>query len=96
MLENQTCRSRGARRLAQGDITTVMTGPWAFLLGSPLKLAFWLGNRLVTWTGLLVVWRTLKNRPDRTRRFVRWVLLLNVASLLGLVSLWWAFFVRKG
>jgi len=65
----------------------MLTGLWAFLLGSPLKLAFWIGNRLVTWTGLLVLWRKIQHAPDRVRRFLLWGAILNAVSLLVLVGL---------
>ena len=65
-----------------------MTGPWLFLIGSPLKLGLWVGNRIATWTGLLVVWQRLKRAPDRTKRFLLWGLVLNVVSLLVLVGIW--------
>ncbi len=48
----------------------IITSPFFFLLGSPLKLAMWIGNRVLTWTGLMVLWRKLKHAPDRVRRFL--------------------------
>jgi hypothetical protein len=64
-----------------------VTGLAAFLIGSPLKLAIWAVNRLLTWTGLLVVWRRLKGVPDRPRRFLVWLVALNAASALLLMGL---------
>ena len=72
----------------------MMTGPWVFLIGSPLKLGLWVGNRLATWTGSLVVWRKLKMAPDRTKRFLVWMVALNVVSLLVLVGIWQVLAIR--
>jgi len=60
-----------------------------FWLGSPLKIALWLGNRLVTATGLLVLWRRLKGMPDRPQRFFVWVVGINAVSIGLLVGIWW-------
>jgi len=59
---------------------------WTWVVGSPVNLALWVGNRLATWTGLLVVWRKLKGAPDRTKRFLLWGVALNAASLLLLLG----------
>ena len=59
---------------------------WSVVAGSPVSLALWIGNRLATWTGLLVVWRKLKGAPDRTKRFLLWGMVLNAASLLLLLG----------
>ncbi len=67
----------------------MLTGPWAFFLGSPMKILLWVGNRLATWTGLLVLWQKLKHLPNRTRRFLLIGALLNVVSLLALVGVLW-------
>lgn len=66
-----------------------MPGPWAFLFDSPLTLALWLSNRIVTWTGLFVLWRKLRHTPNRIRRFFQWGILINMAAwaMLGLL-LW--------
>ena len=65
----------------------IITSPFFFLLGSPLKLAMWIGNRVLTWTGLMVLWRKLKHAPDRVRRFLLVGLAINAVSLLLLVGL---------
>ena len=67
-------------------LPSVITGPLVFLLGSPFKLAMWVGNRILTWTGLMVLWRKLKHAPDRVRRFLVVGLALNAVSLLLLVG----------
>ena len=59
---------------------------WGLVTGSPINLALWIGNRLATWTGLLVVWRKLKGAPDRTKRFLLWGMALNAVSLLLLLG----------
>ena len=59
---------------------------WSVVTGSPMNLALWIGNRLATWTGLLVVWRKLKGAPDRTKRFLLWGMALNAVSLLLLLG----------
>ena len=64
----------------------VIMSLWTWVAGSPVSLALWVGNRLATWTGLLVVWRKLKGAPDRTKRFLLWGLALNAASLLLLLG----------
>ena len=61
------------------------TGWWLFLVGSPVKLAVWIGNRLATWTGTAVAWQKLKHSPNRSRVFFKWLLLINAVSLLVLV-----------
>lgn len=61
------------------------TGLWLFLTGSPVKLSLWIGNRLATWTGLIVAWRKLKGSPNRSRAFFKWLMLINAVSLLVLV-----------
>ncbi len=55
-------------------------------IGTKLKMLLWLGNRVVTWTGLLYFWSRF-----RTRRLVwLWVGLINLGSLvlLGTVFFW--------
>ena len=63
-----------------------LTGLWAWMVGSPVNLALWIGNRLATWTGLFVVWRKLKGAPDRTKRFLLWGMALNAVSLFLLLG----------
>ena len=69
---------------------TSLYGLWAFLVGSPLKLGVFIGNRVATWTGLLVVWQKLKGNPQRFRHFLGWLVIINAVSfsLLACV-LWW-------
>ena len=68
----------------------ILTGVWAFVFGSPAKIAIWFGNRVATWTGLLVVWKRLKGHPQRPRRFFLWLVLINGVSLALLAGLlWW-------
>ncbi len=67
----------------------ILTSVWAFLLGSPFKLAMWVGNRIATWTGLAVLWRKLKDVPNRRRRFLAWMVVINTLSVgLLIVFLW--------
>ncbi len=67
-----------------------MTGPLAFLLGSPLKLVLWIGNRLATWTGLCYVWQRVKASPRRWRAFLLWAVCINLFSLSLLIGvLYW-------
>ncbi len=58
---------------------------WLFLvgtlLGSPIKLLLWFGNRILTWTGLAVVWKKLDGTPNRTRRFIVLMCLINLVSV---------------
>ena len=60
---------------------------WVMILSSPAKLAVWVSNRAAAWTGLAVVWRKLKGDPQRTRRFILWMIAINVVSLVVLVAL---------
>lgn len=71
-----------------------MMGPWAFFLGSPLKVGLWIGNRLVTWTGLLYVWRRVANGPQRWRTFLVWATWINPLSLGVLAGLWYYLLAR--
>ncbi len=57
-----------------------MIAPWAFLT-SPLRLGLWFSNRFVTGTGAVVVWRRLRDNPNRTRRFLFWLVALNLCSV---------------
>ena len=60
-----------------------MVATWfAFLTRSPARLALWLGNRLTAWTGLAVLWRKLKDSPNRFKRFLLWGAVINVVSVL--------------
>ena len=54
-------------------------------IGTRLKFLSWLGNRIVTWAGSLVIWKRF-----RTKRWV-WVglLLLNLVSLSLLAGFFW-------
>lgn len=70
-------------------LSPMLTGLWAFLFSSPLKLVMVVGNRLATWTGMAVVWLKLKGTPNRVKRFLVWGLLLNVLSLSLLAGVWW-------
>ncbi|MBI3319959.1 MAG: hypothetical protein HYZ89_05180 [Candidatus Omnitrophica bacterium] len=75
---------------------TVMTGLWTLLLGSPLKLMLWAGNRLATWTGLLYLWRRVAKRPQRWRVFLVWALWINLLSLSVMAGLlYWLFASRR-
>ncbi len=68
----------------------MLTALWGFVFGSPLRVVVWLGNRLATWTSLVWVWRGLRHRADRPRRFVVWMVVLNVVSYGALFAwLWW-------
>lgn len=67
-----------------------MTSLWLLVFGSPIKIALWLGNRAVTWTGLAVLWRRLHGHPQRVRHFAKWGALINLASFGVLAGLlWW-------
>ena len=57
-----------------------MIGPWT-LLTSPLRVGLWFSNRFVTGTGVMLVWRRLKDNPNRARRFLIWLLALNLCSI---------------
>lgn len=63
-----------------------MTWPAWLWIGSRLKLSLWLGNRVLTGTGLLYFWRRWKSKKHAWV----WLLLLNLASLsaLALVFFW--------
>lgn len=52
-------------------------------ISSPVKCVIWLGNRLLTWTGIYYVWRRFRSR----RRFWCWFILINLASLSTLIGL---------
>ena len=65
-----------------------MIAPWVFWLSSPIRFAVWGLNRLVANVGLLVAWRRLKHAPNRVRRFMPWLVLVNVLSILALVGMW--------
>ena len=62
--------------------------PWPswLMVGTPLKLLLWLGNRFATWTGLFLLWKRWRHH----RLSWVWLVLLNTLSLglLGLVFLW--------
>lgn len=64
----------------------MIAGWWAFFLGSPLKLFLWLGNRLVTWTGMALLWRQFRHVPDGIRRFIVWCVAINAVSILLLIE----------
>ena len=55
-------------------------------LGTRLKFVSWLGNRMVTWAGSLVIWK-------RFRAKKRWLwaglLILNAVSLSLLIGFFW-------
>ena len=62
----------------------IATAPWAMvtaMVASPVKLAVWLGNRVVAGTSLVVIWQRLKAAPNRLRRFLPWLLIINVVSI---------------
>ena len=63
-----------------------MPGPWVAFLSSPIHLMVVLGNRILTWTGLAVVWRRCKAAPNRLKRFILWALAINGASLIVLAT----------
>lgn len=63
---------------------------WTLLVGSPVRLAIWIGNRVATWTGLFFLWRRLNGSPNRWRRFLVVGSLVNLASLVAVVGLLWA------
>ena len=67
----------------------LLAGFWAFLVGSPIKMAMWIGNRLATWTGLAVLWHRLKDDPNRKRRFLGWMMVINTLSFGLLIGIVW-------
>ena len=66
-----------------------MAVPWLFFLNSPMKVGLWIGHRLATSTGLLLIWRRLKGTPNRMRKFLVWLVVVNAVSLLCLVGVLW-------
>ena len=65
-----------------------MLAGWLTLItGSPAKLTLWLGNRLTAWTGLAVLWRRLKDSPNRFKRFLMWGAVINAVSVLCAIGL---------
>ena len=73
-------------RTALGMVTLVA--------GSPVKLSFWVGNRVATWSGLVVLWRRLKGLPDRTKRFLLWGAAINAVSISLLFGIFKVFRVQ--
>ena len=71
-----------------------MAGWWVLWLGSPAKLTFWLSSRVAAWTGSFMAWKKLRYTPNRTRRLLVWMLVINaVAWLAWAGALWcWARF----
>ena len=68
----------------------ILTTLWSFVFGSPIKIAVWVGNRIATWTGLVVMWKRLKGHPQRPKHFFLWLVVINGVSLALLVGLlWW-------
>ena len=60
-----------------------MVWPSWLWIGTPLKFFIWLGNRLLTWTGLYYVWTRFRSRRD----FWLWFILINLTSMGGLILL---------
>ena len=59
--------------------------PVASLVGSPVRLAVFAGSRVATMTGLAVVWTRLRNDPHRWRRFILWMMVVNIVSWTAIV-----------
>ncbi len=68
----------------------MLTAFWTLLLGSPVKLALWAGNRVATWMGLFFMWRRLKGDPNRWRTFLIVGGVINLLSLGVLAAVLWA------
>ena len=54
----------------------------AWCAGSPLAIAWWAGNRFIANVWMVVVWQRIRRAPDRLRRFVFWLVVVNAASLV--------------
>jgi len=69
----------------------LLTSLWIYLLGSPVKLAVWVGNRIAAWTTLGLIWQRIRHDPNRLLRFFLWVVMINSVSigLLFAVYRWW-------
>ncbi len=67
-----------------------MVWPSWLWIGTRLKFLLWLVNRLLTWTGLLYVWRRFRSH----RWFWLWFTVINVVSLAGLGLLFFWLHVR--
>ena len=79
-----------------------MAGFWALWLASPSRLVVWLSSRAAAWTGVTVAWKKLKHAPNRARRFLVWMLVINTVAWLmfagGMwcLAAWNASHVRSG
>ena len=69
-----------------------MVWPSWLWIGTPFKLFVWLGNRLLTWTGLYYVWKRFRSR----KRFWWWLLLINVVSVGVLIGFFFWLHTRDG
>ena len=58
-----------------------------FMMGSRIRLAMWVGSRVATGTGLMLVWNRLKGAPNRLTQFVVWFLALNAVSMLAFLGI---------
>ena len=67
-----------------------MLPPWLWI-STPLKLFLWLGNRLLTWTGVFLLWRRFRAR----RSVWVWLTLFNMVSLSMLGGLFFWLHHRK-
>lgn len=66
-----------------------MAAFWALWWASPVKLMIWLSSRAAAWMGVAAASKKLKHTPDRTRRFLFWMLVINaVAWLVWAGALW--------
>jgi len=57
------------------------------LVASPVAMWWWASNRVVANISLLLVWRRIRRSPDRFRRYVVWMLIVNVVSLAAFFGL---------
>ena len=69
----------GVPGLSQPSLLVALKG-WC--AGSPIAVVWWAGNRFIANVWMVVVWQRIRRAPDRLRRFVFWLVVVNAASLV--------------